>query len=88
MLPRTAMFDAILFVPADPGQQVSVRFWANNGVQAKLRILSELPEATVLSLTARPRPTFDLLSPFLSKKVLTGLPTSGHYARRKRIASV
>ena len=81
MLPRTTIFDAVLFVPSAPGQQVSVRFWAHNRAQAQLRILSELPDAHVLSLIARHRPVFDLLSPYL--KVLISRPRSGFYANKK-----
>lgn len=83
MLPRTTMFDAVLFVPAAQGQQVSVRFWAYNRIQAQLRILSELPDATLLHLSMRPRPGLDLLSPFRSDKVLSGLPAANHRGNGK-----
>ena len=87
MLPRTTLFDAVLFVPSAPGHQIALRFWAYNRIQAQLRILSELPDATLLNLTMRPRPGLDLLSPFTSEKVLSGVPSANHRPSRK-IASV
>ena len=75
------MYDAVLFAPEAPTKQACVRFWAYDRVQAELRLLSELPGVSVLSLTQRSRPKFDLLSPYL--KTLIGQPQSGHYARRK-----